>query len=343
MRRRQQGAALVVVLSLLTMSLMLGVTSMQSSMIDERLAGNYRAQSEAQMAAEYGGSAEFPGSASHGKGVSCADAAEYPNANVGLEEWGDERSAGAEGVYYRSLTCTNSEGRDVQLFMGYVRPGDVIIAHRFLMVGEGAEDEAGVPFPDGIFDYAILSGGPYTMNPASSVSGESKMNAGTHNVPDPRSRHPADPTRTGFIDEVKAKLASGDGAVVESCDSSFSRGAASIVFCDGVFEGDVDSRLDGMTVVADGSLGGKKGLKVKGDVAASFVSSGEIRFKGFGNKEISGLIWASGSISLSGRSNISGSIVSNGAIAFNGRTEVTGGEPDEPGEVESGGMLWEPM
>lgn len=50
--KKQRGAALIVVLSLLTMSLMLGLSGMQSSLVDERLAGNYKAQTEAQMAAE---------------------------------------------------------------------------------------------------------------------------------------------------------------------------------------------------------------------------------------------------------------------------------------------------
>lgn len=51
---RQRGAALVVVLSLLAMSLMLGISGMQSAQIDERLAGNYRSSAIATMAAEYG-------------------------------------------------------------------------------------------------------------------------------------------------------------------------------------------------------------------------------------------------------------------------------------------------
>jgi hypothetical protein len=50
--KSQKGAALIVVLSLLTISLMVGLSSMQSSQIDERLAGNYRAQTDAQMHAE---------------------------------------------------------------------------------------------------------------------------------------------------------------------------------------------------------------------------------------------------------------------------------------------------
>ncbi|MFB9146967.1 pilus assembly PilX N-terminal domain-containing protein [Halomonas alkalicola] len=54
--KTQKGAALVVVLSLLTISLMVGLSSIQSSQIDERLAGNYRASANAQMAAEFAAS-----------------------------------------------------------------------------------------------------------------------------------------------------------------------------------------------------------------------------------------------------------------------------------------------
>lgn len=48
----QKGAALIVVLSLLTGSLIIGLSSMQSSQVDERLAGNQKLSSEVQMAAE---------------------------------------------------------------------------------------------------------------------------------------------------------------------------------------------------------------------------------------------------------------------------------------------------
>ncbi|WP_253446227.1 hypothetical protein [Halomonas sp. Y3] len=49
---KQKGVALIVVMSLLAVSLTLGLMSMQSSQVDERLAGNYRAASDVQMAAE---------------------------------------------------------------------------------------------------------------------------------------------------------------------------------------------------------------------------------------------------------------------------------------------------
>ncbi|SHM15844.1 pilus assembly PilX family protein [Vreelandella subglaciescola] len=50
--KQQRGAALVIVLALLTGALVVGISGMQSSLIDERLAGNYRASAQAQMNAE---------------------------------------------------------------------------------------------------------------------------------------------------------------------------------------------------------------------------------------------------------------------------------------------------
>lgn len=51
---KQKGAALVVVLALLAGAMIVGVSGMQGSLINERLAGNYRASVLAQMAAESG-------------------------------------------------------------------------------------------------------------------------------------------------------------------------------------------------------------------------------------------------------------------------------------------------
>ncbi|MGP9550730.1 MULTISPECIES: pilus assembly PilX family protein [unclassified Halomonas] len=50
--KQQQGAALVTVMALLACALILGMSGMQSALIDERLAGNYRASIQAQMTSE---------------------------------------------------------------------------------------------------------------------------------------------------------------------------------------------------------------------------------------------------------------------------------------------------
>lgn len=53
-RQKQQGAALVLVLGMLSMSLMLGLSGLSGSLVNERLAGNYRTAAQAQMSAEMG-------------------------------------------------------------------------------------------------------------------------------------------------------------------------------------------------------------------------------------------------------------------------------------------------
>ncbi|TLF49574.1 hypothetical protein FEI13_11545 [Halomonas urmiana] len=115
--RNQKGAALIVVLSLLTISLMVGLSSMQSSQIDERLAGNYKAQSVAQMGAEEAASEGFQAAVESGK-------ASFSGTSLGLDDlksisWedfendGDDNgfggqasvAAGCENVscYYRNV------------------------------------------------------------------------------------------------------------------------------------------------------------------------------------------------------------------------------------------------
>ncbi|GEK49103.1 hypothetical protein HPA02_33860 [Bisbaumannia pacifica] len=49
---RQRGAALIISLVLLSVALMLGISAMQSSLLDERMAGNHRFATQARMAAE---------------------------------------------------------------------------------------------------------------------------------------------------------------------------------------------------------------------------------------------------------------------------------------------------
>lgn len=52
MKKQQQGAALFVVMALLSASMVVGMAAMESSLVDERLAGNFRSSVQAQMTAE---------------------------------------------------------------------------------------------------------------------------------------------------------------------------------------------------------------------------------------------------------------------------------------------------
>ena len=52
MKKQQKGAALFVVMALLSASMVVGMSTMQSSLVDERLAGNFRSSVQAQMTSE---------------------------------------------------------------------------------------------------------------------------------------------------------------------------------------------------------------------------------------------------------------------------------------------------
>ncbi|WP_181872867.1 pilus assembly PilX family protein [Billgrantia montanilacus] len=91
--KRQRGAALVVVLSLLTMSLMLGLSGMQSSILDERLAGNYKATTEAQMNAELGASEFMAWLKSEG----------WPTTSSEEESWDGHAALAAAGNRYEVI------------------------------------------------------------------------------------------------------------------------------------------------------------------------------------------------------------------------------------------------
>ncbi|WP_081786024.1 pilus assembly PilX family protein [Halomonas sp. BC04] len=128
----QKGAALVVVLSMLTMSLMLGLSGMQSSLIDERLAGNYKAASEAQMGAERAASAGWGEEPEPGdfKPVSYSvDAIRV----IGWKEFQDDSNFDGEEI--RGNACSGS----VECYYRYV---DIDGEH--YIVAMGVIDDGGV-------------------------------------------------------------------------------------------------------------------------------------------------------------------------------------------------------
>src|SRR5690554_1710627 len=120
MMKKQSGAALIVVLSLLTISLMVGLSSIQSSQIDERLAGNYRAKSQAQMGAEQAASLglELLRADSEWLSVSELDDLDWGYANKG--EAGD--CSLPVVCYYRYVE--DAEGLKYIFAMGRVEGGE---------------------------------------------------------------------------------------------------------------------------------------------------------------------------------------------------------------------------
>ena len=146
--KHQQGAALVIVMALLSGALMLGMSGMQSALIDERLAGNYRAVILAQMAAETGGSERGDEGSFNSESSldTCQNVAEnYSNDSVRnsflfKEVNSNEYNDFLIGYYYRGCKF---EGRDADLVIGQVRHqaegeiDDFVGIHFMAVVGSG--------------------------------------------------------------------------------------------------------------------------------------------------------------------------------------------------------------
>ena len=160
----QRGAALVAVMSILTVALMLGITGMQSSAINERLAGNYQSASNAQMIAESGAAygMEMLGTPGyfdeHDSGEACEDFAE-----PGLSEQGRRSVDGdiewyeVDGIDAEIIGCRDDDlGLDLYLSWGQVRDGGgAIISESFVVFGDGGGDG----------DVLTINGSPPLSNP----------------------------------------------------------------------------------------------------------------------------------------------------------------------------------
>ncbi|WP_404375887.1 PilX N-terminal domain-containing pilus assembly protein [Vreelandella aquamarina] len=83
---KQQGAALIIVLVLLSVSLMIGMSGMNVALVDERLAGNYRAAALAQMNAEIAAS-EASSDGSLDEATYWVSNANAVSSDLALSEW----------------------------------------------------------------------------------------------------------------------------------------------------------------------------------------------------------------------------------------------------------------
>lgn len=363
--KKQQGAALIVVMSLLSVSLTLGLMNMQTSQVDERLAGNYKAAAEAQMAAEFGaaygiemmlGTPDY--FEEHDSGEACEDFAEpglSEQGRRGLD--GDVEWYEVDGIDAEIIGCQYDSG-PLYLSWGQVRDGGgLIVSESFVIFsggggdgdGGGGEDDSWPPDLSEVFtdddgvsiigsddvnalnENALLVGGALVRNGGGDVLGpEPRFNLPdwTTAVPDPQQ----------VVEWVSEKSDQGDSLIVNSCDANFPSGGASIVFCDGDFVGDLDDSLSGMIVVATGNIGnwtpGNQRINVQGDVDTYLISGGSMNFSGFGNNTISGGVWAGGSLHVNGSSNFCGSVVVRGAANFNGQSNF---DIESEGCVPGGG------
>lgn len=350
MKNKQQGAALVIVLALLAGSLMIGISGMNSALIDERLAGNYRAATEAQMAAEKQASILLVNqSPSVSSGV-CDEVAANPKDERWKGDWQDGFNADRTKAEYLSCDYGGS--------LVFLVKGKAGTARHFLIagsVGQGGdyienileevlEDDRGLEREDidKLKSISLLVGGSLVRNGRSDVEGPDPVdNAMQHNVPD----------NTPLIQYARDNK--DENFVVQSCDENFVKGDAKIVYCDGDFVGELSSVFSDLTIVAEGNIGNPvegERIEVKEDVNVFLASGDAINLTGFGNKKITGGVWANGSVSVSGRSNFCGFTAIRGSANYNGRTlfdvESDGCSLDGSGSSGTGNggvTIWEPL
>lgn len=138
--KHQQGAALVIVMALLAGSMTLGLSGMQTALVDERLAGNYRASTLAQMAAESGAIARSEQSPSGDSDSSCEALKESIKQNTAtsgdfsefiLVESAEEKSDVVAGYYYAE--CQNDE-KSSELIVGQVKRSATVSVNDFIAV-----------------------------------------------------------------------------------------------------------------------------------------------------------------------------------------------------------------
>lgn len=336
---KQQGAALVIVMALLAGAMTLGLSGMQTALVDERLAGNYRAATQAQMNAEKIASELLNDVGEFYDSSDAIDCAKFKDAYPADRSYQGFAQIGSLEESGRFVSCEGVTNERLFLIEGVVGDIENPLARHILTVGQ-IEPEGGggeVPLPEQLSGYALMAGGAVDgITPSSDVDGRYADNLGPQQVPDPRGEHSSDESRTGFIASVRSKALNGDSDTVEACNTQGVQSAKSsktkYVYCSLGFTGNIDSTLDGLTVVSETSI---SNLNVKENAKVSLVSGDSISLKGFGNNQIRGALWAAGSISLKGRSNVVGGIYANGAVDFSGKTSLEG--DDESLSNASGG------
>ncbi|MCA1771990.1 MAG: hypothetical protein LC677_04960 [Halomonas sp.] len=140
--RNQQGAALVIVMALLAGAMTLGLSGMQTALVDERLAGNYRAVTLAQMAAEWRASQvsiEDLGNAE--------ETCEKLRSDSSWQYTPVELENGASSDF---VTCLNSEEVEVLLVKGSV---EQVSAVSFIEIGFSSSSNGAAVKVDDFIDW----------------------------------------------------------------------------------------------------------------------------------------------------------------------------------------------
>ncbi len=360
--KQQRGAALVAVLSLLTGSMMLGLSGIQSTLIEERLAGNYKAATEAQMGAE---KAVSVGWGESGSGVSVGDFdATRSRLDVRAYSWPE-----FSGLSDISINACN--GNLVCHYYLLQEGSDFFIAGVGAVVSEGRVSAVSQPIfarleftpsPNPVFTNGLLSADYIWVTGQSTVHGnvhsngtvdislregsEALVTDGTNGmveVPLPGQR-PEDEDMSvcggtsppaycykSYDTTVFAEYQAREGAINDCNIDIDTVNDGDTVFCAGdmvVDGGAIESQR--ITLVATGNItmnGATSSGGTESEVGLFVIAGQDIEFNG--STDNYGVFWAGGYVRQNGNSSLYGAIVagtyirSNGGIDFISLDNVT--------------------
>ncbi|WP_104204436.1 pilus assembly PilX family protein [Billgrantia saliphila] len=349
--KQQRGAALVVVLSMLTGSMMLGLSGIQSSLIDERLAGNYKAATEAQMGAE---KAISTGWGASGSGVSASDFdATRSRSEVETYSW-------TEFSGLSDISTNACSGNIVCHYYLLQEGSDFFIAGRGAVVSEGNVAAVSQPVfarveftpgPNPLFTNGLLSADYIWVTGQSTVHGNVHSNGtvdislrdgseasvtdgsdGMVEVPLPGTRPEGEDMSAcddasppaycykSYDSSVFAEYQAREG-VINDCSIDIDMlNDGDTVFCAGdlvVDGGSIESQR--VTLVATGNItmnGATSSGGAESEVGLFVIAGQDIEFNG--STDNYGVFWAGGYVRQNGNSSLYGAIVSGTYIRSNG-------------------------
>lgn len=346
---RQQGAALIVVLSLLTISLMVGLSSMQSSQTDERLSGNYRAASEAYMVAEVSASELLKrGDTPNAGEESCIYIADNADAyndwvslteDLGLEDYQVSRYRSCEYAGHGPAFIVWGESGDAVRFLAFSPPGGGGSNPVKDVIDELIKDDKE------LFDYALLVGEKLTINGQASINGSVRVGGGYKGKEDNITSLVTN-DKEGIISDYeplgvspsddffeKIKVLDGYKDIGNGCSEGVGN---TVIYCSGDADFDFDE-IKNKSVVVKGavSVSGKtQGQNV------FIVAEKSVDFSGMGGNSFRGVVWTGGSLVFNGQGGTSydGSFVSAKEFTFNGGLNITQLDFDDAAPL--GAVLW---
>lgn len=248
---KQQGAALIIVLALLSGALMIGLSGMNSALVNERLAGNYRASVSAQMAAENGASRLKKSDLGTPEGNCDELVDDYSSIDEG--KWNAKEIPGlGDESSVRYLTCEDSQGHELLLVQGRIQQASAV---SFIARGFGDENNA----PSFLSDADVDGFFDWLMDNSADLSVEENCNVSSY-------------TQGG----------------VYYCDSAFSEdldeklNGVTLIYT-GDFNSNVKGDVDELTLITPGEIT-FKGVGKKDGIKGSVWSGGDVILNGGGGQ-----------------------------------------------------------